>query len=115
VTETLPTGTGVVDTTTYDNSDAMLGITVTKGTTTLAGFTYTRDGDERVATQTTAGITEAAQTYGYSSLQQLKASGAAGSPTGYSYDASGVLTAKGNASTLTYDAANSSAGRRARW
>jgi RHS repeat-associated protein len=106
VTETLPTGTGVVDQYSYDNADGQLGITSKKGTTTLAGFTYTRDGAEQVATSTTSGITEAAQAYAYTPLEQLKTSGPTTAPVSYAYDAGDNLTARGNASTLSYDAGN---------
>ncbi|MBJ7458158.1 MAG: hypothetical protein JHD02_03120, partial [Thermoleophilaceae bacterium] len=70
-TTRFPTSTGVIDTNTYDNADAVTSIAAKKGTTNLATFNYARNGADQVASSTTTGITESANAYAYNTLGQL--------------------------------------------
>jgi RHS repeat-associated protein len=101
----LPSGTGVIDTMSYSDTDALSAASSRKGTTTLASFSYIRDGKDELASSTTSGITEPSQTFTYTARGQLASSGATSSPTTYRYDAADSLTARGSSSTLAYDAA----------
>jgi len=108
VTTTLPSSTGETDTTAYNQLDQITSITDSKSSTTLAGFTYTRDSAGQLLTSTTTGISEPNQTYTYNNLEQLTASGSSSSPTSYGYTAGNDIsnrgtTSGGAASTLTYN------------
>lgn len=114
-TSTFPTASGEVDTTTYNNLGAISQIaqkrTVGGTTSTLAGFTYTRDGASLIGSATTTGITEAPQTYSHDTLSRLTTSGSSSTPTSYDYSTShDVLnrgtTSGGTASTQTFNAGN---------
>ncbi|MBO9532555.1 MAG: RHS repeat-associated core domain-containing protein [Solirubrobacteraceae bacterium] len=105
VGETFPAASGEVDSFTYNNVDVMLTAQHNKASTALAAFTYTRDEANRVKTQSTTVISEPAQTFGYTDNAELNRAGATATPTAFAYDAAGQLTARGNASTQTYDAA----------
>lgn len=108
-----PSGTAETDTTTYDAADQLSGITDSKlvsgSPTTLAGFSYTRDGAGQLSAASTTGISEPSQTYSYNGLEQLTASGSLTTPTGYGYNAGDSITNRGTtsggtASTLAYNA-----------
>jgi RHS repeat-associated protein len=104
LTETLPSGTKVTDKLTYDATDHNTAITVAKEATTLAGFSYTRDGAGQVATAATTGLTEASQSYSYTSIEELEKSGPSTEPTKYAYDQAGNITTRAKATTLAYNA-----------
>jgi RHS repeat-associated protein len=112
-TNAFPSGTAETDTTAYDAADQVTGITDTKlvsgSPTTLAGFSYTRDGSGQLLTSATTGISEPNQTYSYNSLEQLTATGSSTTPTTFSYNAGNDVTNRGttsggSASTLAYNA-----------
>lgn len=102
VTATFPAGSGETDTTTYSSIDTVTGIADTRTaggtTTTLAAFTYTRDGANQLKTSTTTGISEAAQNYSHDSLGRLTASGSSSTPTSYTYSPSDDPTNRGTTS-----------------
>ena len=52
--ETLPKGTGVVDTITFDAADRLIAISDTKGKTTLFAATYTRDNANQLISDSSA-------------------------------------------------------------
>ncbi|MGH3656208.1 MAG: RHS repeat-associated core domain-containing protein, partial [Micromonosporaceae bacterium] len=70
-TRTLPAGTGVVDTYTYDNADRLRDVALRKDAAPFAGFGYQRDGAGQVTSATATGVPPDDHTYGYSSLNQL--------------------------------------------
>jgi RHS repeat-associated protein len=105
VKTTEPTTAGVTDTAVFDATQHVTSIAVVKGTTNLATFAYTRNGADDVASGTTTGISEPAQSYAYDALRRLTASGSSSAPTQYAYDADGDITTRG-ASTLAYDDAD---------
>ncbi len=104
--ETLPSGTKVTNTLAYDPTDHNTAITIAKEKTTLAGFSYTRDGLDQLATATTTGITEPSQSYSYTPTEELEASGPSTEPTKYAYDPAGNITTRGKSSTLAYNVAD---------
>lgn len=89
-TTTYPDGDTVTDT--YDTSDAPASATVTKGATTLASLTYTRDGAGQTATVTPTGLPGTTVTYGYTALEQLKSAAGGSATASYGYDAAGDTT-----------------------
>ena len=102
-TETLPSGTGIVDTFTVDAADRLMGISDVKGgTTTLFAATYTRDNANQVTSDSSA--PSATGSYKYNTLNQVCYAGssttsACSSPpsgaTAYAYDAGDNLTQMG--------------------
>jgi RHS repeat-associated protein len=102
-TETLPSGSGLVDTFTYDAADRLMAISDVKGgTTTLFSATYTRDNANQLTSDSSA--PSATRSYKYSPLNQVCYAGssngnACGSPptggTPYTYDAADNLTQTG--------------------
>ncbi|WP_445152205.1 RHS repeat-associated core domain-containing protein [Baekduia sp. Peel2402] len=92
--------------------DSLNRLTSVKVATTLANFAYTRDGMDYVATATTTGITDPAQTNTYNSREQLVTSGATSAPTAYTYDADGNMTRR-RSSSLAYDDVRLQRGQRA--
>lgn len=96
---------GDVATVAYDAADRPSSSTLTKGSTTLGAFAYTRDSDGDVTKQTPSnGAPGSATTYTYSTDEQL-ASAATTSTTKYAYDAAGNPTGIG-AGTQAFDASS---------
>ena len=103
--QNVPSSPAVKDAYTYSRSDALLSATSTRLSSTpvkLAGFTYTRDAGDLLAsaTQTLDGTTIPKETFAHDSLDRL--SGV--NTSRYGYDAADNLTAPPGA-TLAYDAA----------
>ncbi|MEA2635502.1 MAG: hypothetical protein QOH92_2269 [Chloroflexota bacterium] len=102
-TETLPTGSSIIDTFSFDAADRLLGVSDVKtGNTTLFSATYTRDNANQLTSDTSAPA--ATGSYKYTSMNQVCYSGAStsngcGSPpsgaTPYVYDAADNLTQMG--------------------
>ena len=100
-TETLPTGTGVVDTFTFDAADRLMSISDTKGGNTVFAATYLR-GNANQLTFDSSAISNTG--YKYTAVNQLcyagssNASACAAPPSGataYSYDAGDNMTGMG--------------------
>ena len=98
-TETLPSSTGVVDTTGYNAADQLTSISDVKGSSTLFGATYGRDNAGQVASDSSLPSAVAADRY--TNLNQLcyagsaTTNGCASPPAGaqaYSFDAADNLT-----------------------
>ena len=120
-TETLPIGSGVVDTFTFDTADRLMSISDTKGATTLFSATYTRDSANQLTADSSAPSSTSA--YKYTTLNQVCYSGSSSlsactaPPAGaaaYAYDAADNLTRVGstqqafnNADELCWTAATS--------
>ena len=111
-TETLPTGTGVVDTFGFDAADRLMSISDTTGTTTVFTATYSRDAANQVTADSS--VPPTAGSYRYTTLNQLcyAASGnssACSSPppasTAYGFDAADNLTTNGG-TTQAFNAAD---------
>jgi RHS repeat-associated protein len=92
---------GVTATQTPDNADRLMGITDKHSTTTLASMTYTRDGNNQLTAETDAGVTQVAQPFTYTALNQVKAAGS----NSYGYDAADNLTALTNGTNQLFDPA----------
>jgi RHS repeat-associated protein len=99
-TEAYPNG--VTTAASFDNADQLTSITDTNGATNLASFTYTRDNLGQVTSDTSAGATGTAQTYGYTPLNQL----ASLNKSAYGYDNADNLTKLADGTTQTFDAAS---------
>ncbi|TAN33698.1 hypothetical protein EPN29_05335 [bacterium] len=102
-TETLPTASGVVDTSTFDNADRLSAIKVTKGLVPLFTANYTRDAANQLTSDSSAST--GAGSYKYTPLNQLCYAGAANltacsspppSSITYKYDAADNLTQTGS-------------------
>jgi RHS repeat-associated protein len=102
-TETLPTGTGVVDTFNFDAADRLMSISDVKGGTTLFSATYTRDNANQLASDSS--VPSSTGAYKYTALNQLCYAGSSSTtacavpPSGsiaYSYDAADNLTQMGS-------------------
>jgi RHS repeat-associated protein len=110
-TETLPGGTGVTDTSTYANDDALSSISDKHGASTLFAANYTRDANSQLTGDSSQPEPESG--YGYTALNQLCYAGAdtgscASPPPGatqYQYDNADNLTKMG-ATTQAFDAAD---------
>ena len=72
---TLPSGTGIVDTDTYDNADNLTKISDKKGAATIFAATYKRDADNQVTSDSSA--TAKVGKYAYTPLNQLCYAGSA--------------------------------------
>ena len=79
---------GVNVTQTPNDADQNMGVTAKLGTTTLASMTYTRDGNNQVTGESDTGVTQVAQPFTYTALNQVKAAGS----NSYAYDAADNLT-----------------------
>ncbi|HUP70392.1 MAG TPA: RHS repeat-associated core domain-containing protein [Acidimicrobiales bacterium] len=86
----------------YDAADQLLSIADTKAATTLASFSYGRDNAGQLASASSTGMAQPAESYGYTSLNQL----ASVNSTSYSYDAADNLTRLTSGATLGHDDAN---------
>ncbi|MFD3498976.1 RHS repeat-associated core domain-containing protein [Streptomyces sp. NPDC058678] len=100
---TYPNGTTA--TTGYDDAGRAKSDTLTKGTTTLASLTYTRDDAGQLNGQTPAGVPGNAQAYEYTDREQLKSATAGSSVTSFAYDDAGNPVQVGT-SGQAFDAAN---------
>jgi RHS repeat-associated protein len=92
---------GVTATQTPDNADRLMGITDKHSLTTLASMTYTRDGNNQLTGETDTGLTQVAQPFTYTALNQVKA---AGSNT-YGYDAADNLSKLSSGTNQLFDPA----------
>ncbi len=99
-TQKVPSTTPVTDTTAYNAADQIASMTDKAGTTTLQGFTYTRNANSLVASVTPSG--QATQAYSYDALNEVTKDGTGS----YSYTAAGSLTALLGTKPLTYNAAD---------
>lgn len=96
-------GNGVTAASTIDAAGQLSAISDTgPGSTALASFNYTRNNNGSLATTTTTGITQPAESYSYTSREQL----ATINSSPYAYDAAGNPTALANGATLSYNAAS---------
>lgn len=93
---------GVNVTQTPNDANQNMGITDKLGSTTLASMTYTRDGNNQITGETDAGVTQVAQPFTYTPLNQVQA---AGTPS-YSYDAADNLTKLTSGTNQLFDAAD---------
>lgn len=92
---------GVTATQTPDNADRLMGITDKHSTTTLASMTYSRDGNNQLTGETDTGVTQVAQPFTYTALNQVKAAGS----SSYGYDAADNLTTLTNGTNQLFDPA----------
>ncbi|MGM7774737.1 DUF6531 domain-containing protein [Arthrobacter sp. KNU-44] len=100
-------GNGVTAAATIDAAGQVGAITDTgPGSTALASFTYTRNPVGALDSATITGITQPAESYTYTSRDQL----AAVNTGTYTYDPAGNTTTLATGATLTYDAANQPTG-----
>lgn len=101
-TETLPAATGIIDTASYDQADRLMSITDSHAGSTFASFTYSRDVDNLLNSQSATGVPQPNETYGYSPLNQLRTINTAS----YGYDAADNITQLTSGATLSYDNGN---------
>ena len=104
ITETLPSGTSIVDTFTFDAANRLMGISDVKGgTTSLFSASYSRDNANQLTSDSSA--PSATSSYGYNTLNQVCYAGSSNSngcsfpPSGatpYAYDVGDNLTQTGN-------------------
>ena len=107
-TATLPSGTGIVSSYTYDNADRLTNIAHVKGgNTTVASVAYTLDA---VGNRTQRVDQQGTHTYAYDDLHRLTSVTYPGpSTTSYAFDAFGnrtSMTAAGATTTYAYDDAD---------
>ena len=110
-TETLPSATGVTDTSTYAADDTLSSMSDKHGASTLFAASYSRDANRQLTSDSSQPASEGG--YGYTALSQLCYTGtSAGSctspPSGasqYQYDSADNLARMGN-TTQTFDAAD---------
>jgi RHS repeat-associated protein len=86
----------------FDNSDQLTAITNRHDSDTLASFTYTRDDLGQLTSVDPKGVPGAAESYGYSKLNQL----ATLNTKPYEYDPADNLTKLPDGTKQTFDAAN---------
>jgi RHS repeat-associated protein len=91
----------ITDTTSYDNADQITGITVERGASTLASFTYQRTPAGNVSNVTSTGVQADDHTYAYDQLQQLQTVDS----NGYTYDQADRPTHLADGSVQTFDQA----------
>jgi RHS repeat-associated protein len=101
-TTTFPSASANLDSSSYNASDQLTGITMAQGATTLASVAYTRDHNGQVGSDTSTGMNEAAQNYTYTGLNQLQ--NVNGSP--YTYTAADDLSGTPLGLTVTPDVAD---------
>jgi YD repeat-containing protein len=103
-TATLPSGTGIVSTYSYDNADRLTGISHVKGgSTTIASVAYTLDD---VGNRTQRVDQQGTHSYAYDDLNRLTSVTYPGPTTSYAFDALGnrtSMTVAGNTTTYAYD------------
>jgi RHS repeat-associated protein len=96
-------GNGVTAAAVIDADGRITAVTDTgPGNTALASFSYARNDAGSLASATTTGITQPAETYTYTSRDQLAAVNAGA----YAYDPAGNATALASGATMAYDAAS---------
>jgi len=102
-TETFPSGSGVIDTFTFNAADQVTNVASMKGASTLFSAGYSRDANNQLASDSSAASGIAS--YRYTALNQVCYAGSTNSsacsspPTGsiaYKYDAADNLTQKGS-------------------
>ena len=93
---------GVNVTQTPNDANQNMGITDKLGSSTLASMTYTRDGNNQVTGETDSGVTQVAQPFTYTPLNQVQT---AGTPS-YSYDSADNLTKLTSGTNQLFDAAD---------
>jgi YD repeat-containing protein len=93
---------GVNVTQTPNDANQNMGIADKLGSTTLASMTYTRDGNNQVTGEADSGLTQVAQPFTYTPLNQVQA---AGTPS-YAYDAADNLTKLTSGTNQLFDAAD---------
>jgi RHS repeat-associated protein len=95
---------GITASSVFDAADQVTKIThVNAGGATVAGFTYTRDGNSQLTGTTPTGTGQGGnETYSYTKLNQL----ATLNGSTYANDAADNLTKLASGATLAYDAAN---------
>ena len=100
-------GSGATLSTTYDATDAPSTISLTKGSSTLLGFAYSRSPSGAIATETdTPSSSLSPASYGYDQLSRVtQMTPGTTSTLSYSYDASSNLKTLPTEATTNYDAA----------
>jgi RHS repeat-associated protein len=99
LTATYPNG--VTDTRTYNSANQLATIKDKLGTTTLASFSYTRDADSNITSETDVGTPGAGTTTNtYNPLQEVTAAGS----SSFTYDSAKNLTKAPNGSTQGFNA-----------
>jgi RHS repeat-associated protein len=93
---------GVNVTQTPNDSNQNMGITAKVGATTLASMTYARDGNNQITGESDTGVTQVAQPFTYTALNQVKAAGS----NSYGYDAADNLTKLTSGGNQYFDAAD---------
>jgi len=98
---------GVTETNTVNRNDLTTEVTDTTGATTLADYSYTRDGNGLLTATTPTGVTgQTNESYGHTALNQLSTYTSAGSSGAYGYDTADNPTSLADGTTQTFDAAN---------
>lgn len=92
---------GIVATATYDDADQLASITDADGGTTLTSFSYSRNDDGNITSETDTGTPGAGtKTSTYDSISELTATGS----SSYSYSASNNLTTSPAGSPQVFNA-----------
>jgi RHS repeat-associated protein len=99
---TYPASTGNTDTYAYNSADQLTSISAMHGSSTLAGFSYTRDPGGQLQSDTSTGVGQGAETYGYTKLNQIGSLNG----TNYTYDQAENLTGAPASTSMSYDVAN---------
>ena len=101
-------GSGTTLSTTYDAADEPSAISLTKGGSTLVGFSYSRSPSGAIASETdTPSSSLSPASYAYDPLSRVtQMTPGTSSALDYSYDASSNLTTLPTGATTTYDDAN---------
>lgn len=89
----------------YDNAAQLSSASLMKGTTTLASLTYSRDNMNQLTGQTPTGLPGVAESYGYSTVNEVTSETTAGVTSSYTYDAAHNASKVRNGSQA-FDAAN---------
>lgn len=99
---TFPSTTTNADTYTYNRAGELTGVSMKRGTNTLASLSYTHDANGQVASETPTGLPGGAQSYSYNQLNQLSEA----TTKTYSYDPADNPTTQAGVGGFTYNAAN---------
>ncbi|HET9172008.1 MAG TPA: DUF6531 domain-containing protein [Actinospica sp.] len=95
---------GVKVTGSFDNSDNLSAVAAADGSTAVASVQYTHDNADQIATSTPTALPGSAQTYGYTTLEQLKSAASGSTSTSYVYNGAGQATSQTGAAQA-FDAA----------